>query len=82
MDGWIKGSVHLSVSDHVPCADVGTTFEETGPKQVDEWAVRKRMSTRESRKEQPTATLSVMPHCTFESNIERGLYHFVDIFQI
>jgi hypothetical protein len=37
--------VDLDVSDHVPCADVGTTFEETGPKEVEERAVRKRRST-------------------------------------
>ncbi len=52
--GWLDGrvahltAVHdhfgidLDISDHIGCADVDTTFEETGPKEVEEWVVRKR----------------------------------------
>jgi hypothetical protein len=52
--GWLEeGVVHLTlvhdhfgvdvdVNNHVPCVDVGTTFEERGPKEVKEQVLRKR----------------------------------------
>ncbi len=36
--------IDLDVSDHIACTEVGTAFEETGPKQVEEPVVRKRRS--------------------------------------
>jgi hypothetical protein len=32
----------VDINNHVPCVDVGTTFEERGPKEVKEQALRKR----------------------------------------
>ena len=32
----------VDINDHVPCVDVGTTFEERGLKEVKEQALRKR----------------------------------------